>query len=73
LEVCGSRNPVKQEEDIDSAMSNKIPHLNKILRIMVMEVEDLKVVERNAIQKKNVSAQEARGVELVIQSFQAQV
>jgi hypothetical protein len=64
---------VKQEDDIDSTMPEKMPHLNEMLRIMVMEVEDLKVAERNAVQKRDVSAQEARGVELVIHSFEAQV
>jgi hypothetical protein len=51
LEVCGSRNPMKQEEDIDSPLSERMPHLNKMLWIMVMEVEDLKMAARNAIKK----------------------
>jgi hypothetical protein len=38
---------MKQEDDIDSMMSE---------RIMEMEVEDLKVAKKNAIQKKDVNA-----------------
>jgi hypothetical protein len=47
---------MKQEDDIDSMMSERMWHLNKILRIMEMEVEDLKVAKKNAIQKKDVNA-----------------
>jgi hypothetical protein len=72
-EVCASKQPTMNEGDLDFAISERMAHLLEVVSILLMELESLKTEEKSAIVTRDESAQKVRGVELVLQSFEAQL
>ena len=61
------------EGGLDFAIPERMAHLSEVVSILLMELETLKTEERSATVLRDESAQNVRGVELVLQSFEAQL
>jgi hypothetical protein len=61
------------EGDVDFVVPERMAHLSEVVSILLMELESLKTEEKSATVTRDESAQKVRGVELVLQSFEAQL
>jgi hypothetical protein len=72
-EVCASKQPAMNEVGLDFAVLEKMAHLSEVVSILLMELESLKMEEKSITVTRDESTQKVRGVELVLQSFEAQL
>jgi hypothetical protein len=61
------------EVGLDFAVLEKMAHLSEVVSILLMELESLKMEEKSITVTRDESTQKVRGVELVLQSFEAQL
>jgi hypothetical protein len=59
------------EGGLDFVVPERMAHLSEVVSILLMELESLKIEEKSATVTRDESVQKVRGVELVLQSFEA--
>lgn len=72
-EVCASRIPTRLEEDVDSRTSERVAALNEMVKVLGSEMDEARLSLSPTRNGRDKVAQEARSVELFLQSLEGQI